>query len=122
VEIDGRLLVDGGLAANTPVTQAVALGADVVYVLPTVDDAPGGRPRSAPGVSFQSVAHLLGHASASEVRANAGRCTLYVVPPPGSIGVSPFDFTHSRELIALGRDRTRAWLADRQPVPADLGA
>jgi NTE family protein len=120
VEINGRVLVDGGLAANSPVSQAVDLGADVVYLLPTVDDGPGGRPKSAVGVALQSVAHLMGHASLAEIRANASRCTLYVVPPPRSIGVGPFDFSHSRELIELGRSSAQAWLASRQPVPSNL--
>jgi NTE family protein len=120
VQINGRWLVDGGLVANTPVSQAVDLGADVVYLLPTVGDEPGGRPRGALGVSFQSVSHVLGHASLGEIRANASRCSLYVVPPPASIGVSPFDFSHSRELIDLARKRTREWVASRQPVPASL--
>jgi len=32
---DGRILVDGGLADNAAISQAVALGADRVFVLPT---------------------------------------------------------------------------------------
>lgn len=120
VEINGRLLVDGGLAANTPVSQAIDLGADVVYLLPTVSDTPGAKAKSAAGVAFQSMAHLLGNASLSEIRVNASRCTLYVVPPPPSIGVSPFDFRHSRELMDRARDTTQAWLASREPVPAEL--
>jgi NTE family protein len=116
VEIEGRLLVDGGLAANTPVSQAVALGADVVYLLPTVSSERGVRPKSALGVSFQSFTHLLGHASQSEIQANASRCALYVVPAPASIGVSPLDFRHSRELMDLGRSRTLSWIETRQPV------
>lgn len=120
VEINGRLLVDGGLAANTPVSQAVDLGADVVYLMPTISEEPGGRPKGAPSVVFQSMAHLLGNASRSEVRANASRCTLYIVPPPRSIGVAPFDFRHSRELIDLGRESTTKWISSRQPVPADV--
>lgn len=120
VEIDGRLLVDGGLAANTPVSQAIDLGADVVYLLPTESEEPGVRPRSALGVTFQSIAHLHGHASVSEIRANASRCNLYVVPPPASLGVSPFDFRQSRQLMDLGRERTEEWIATRRPISAEL--
>src|SRR5690606_19578829 len=45
VRIGDRDLVDGGVADNAAVSQAVALGADVIYVLPTgyacaLDDAP----------------------------------------------------------------------------------
>ena len=35
VRIAGRDLIDGGIADNAAVSQAVTLGADVVYVLPT---------------------------------------------------------------------------------------
>jgi NTE family protein len=35
VEVAGRLLMDGGVANNTPMTHALELGADEVYVLPT---------------------------------------------------------------------------------------
>src|SRR6266566_3301615 len=43
----GRLLVDGGIADNTPVSHAVALGARRIYVLPTQN--PGDRGLPAPG-------------------------------------------------------------------------
>ena len=118
VEIDGRLLVDGGLAGGWPVTEAVNLGADEVYFLPTDGSDAAHRPRNALGVSFQSIVHLLSHAAEDEIRANASRCTLYLVPAPDSIGVSPFDFRHSRQLMDLGRARTLAWMQTRQPVPA----
>jgi NTE family protein len=118
VEIGGRMLVDGGLAANTPISQAVELGADTVYVLPNVGTHSGGRPRSAPGVSFQAIAHLLGQADETEIAANAGRCHLFVVPPPGSGGISPFDFGHTRQLLDAGSHATRVWLDAGRPIPA----
>jgi NTE family protein len=39
VHIGGRGLIDGGLVTNTPIANAVALGAERVYVLPTMDRA-----------------------------------------------------------------------------------
>ena len=120
VEIDGRVLVDGGLSANSPITQTVDLGADEVYLLPTVGDEEVRPPRGAGGVFLLASAHLLGNASLTEIRSNASRCRLWVVPPPRSIGVSPFDFRRSRELMDLAKESTAAWLASRQPVPAGL--
>jgi len=35
VAIGGRELMDGGVVNNTPISHAVASGADVVWVLPT---------------------------------------------------------------------------------------
>jgi NTE family protein len=41
----GRLLADGGIADNTPVSHAVALGARRIYVLPTANPGDRGLPR-----------------------------------------------------------------------------
>jgi NTE family protein len=35
VDLDGRRLIDGGVVNNTPISHAIELGADQVYVLPT---------------------------------------------------------------------------------------
>jgi NTE family protein len=120
VQIGGRLLVDGGIAADTPITQAVLLGADIVYVLPTVGIQAGARPTRAPAIALQALAHLLGHASDNEIAANADRCTLYVIPALATRDISPFDFTHGRELMDAALISTRAWLTTAQPVGAVL--
>jgi len=116
VSIDGRLLVDGGVTSDTPVPEAVQLGADVIYVLPTVGVERGSRPRSAPGVALLALAHMLGHASDSEVAASAATTTVYVAPAPATGSISPFNFDHSEELMDTGFAATRAWLADPVPV------
>ncbi len=43
VRVDGRWLVDGGLAAGWPVIEALDLGADTVYLLTTATAPRGGR-------------------------------------------------------------------------------
>jgi NTE family protein len=124
VRVDGRLLVDGGVAADTPISQAVELGADTVYVLPTVSFSSDGQPRGAFGVALQAIAHLLGDASDSELQANAGRCELYVVPAAPTADLSPFNFNHTRELMDTGREMAQQWLPvamPMQPVPVAEG-
>jgi NTE family protein len=44
VDWEGRLLIDGGVVDNTPLSHAVALGAREIYVLPTGAPA-SSRPR-----------------------------------------------------------------------------
>lgn len=51
VEIDGRRLIDGGIAANTPVAVAHRLGAERIIVLPTGSVCAGRSGR----VIFRSV-------------------------------------------------------------------
>ncbi len=116
VKIGGRLLVDGGVAADTPITPAVEMGADTVFVLPTVSFSSDGQPSGAFGVAFQAIAHLLGNASDSEVHANAGRCELYVVPAAPTADLSPFNFDHTSDLMDTGREMTQQWLPVATPI------
>jgi NTE family protein len=116
VRIDGRLLVDGGIAADTPITQAVDLGADTVYVLPTVSFSSDGQPSGAFDVALQAIAHLLGNASDSELQANAARCKLYVVPAAPTADLSPFNFRRTRELMDTAREMARQWLPISTPI------
>jgi NTE family protein len=115
VALGGRLLVDGGIAADTPIGEAVSLGADEVYVLPTVGVEGGDRPTGAGGVALRAMAHVLGQASDSEVEANADRCRLFVVPPPPTSNISPFSFAQSAQLINSAHSITAHWL--RTAVP-----
>ena len=59
IELDGRFLMDGGVANNTPISHAVELGAERVYVLPTGHAcALEGAPGSALGMALHAVGLL----------------------------------------------------------------
>src|SRR4051794_30837748 len=56
VEIDGRAMFDGGVANNTPISQAVGLGADRIVVLPAgVSCALASPPRSALAIAVHAL-------------------------------------------------------------------
>jgi NTE family protein len=128
VELGGRWLVDGGLVANTPIDQAVAAGADRVYILPTIGEAPGDgndkgteRPARRGGaldVLLRSSALVLGHAADTDIAAWAGRCEVFVLPAPSVAGLSPFSFKAGARLMAEARDGASRWLPTARPVPA----
>jgi NTE family protein len=60
VTIDGRLLFDGGIANNTPISHAVALGAERVVVLPAVSRARSlSPPRAALAVAVHAISLLV---------------------------------------------------------------
>jgi len=123
VRIGRRLLVDGGISADTPIGTAVSLGADTVYVLPTVGVAPDAPRRpGAVGVALQAMAHVLGHQTETEVLAHAGRCRVYVLPVPPTSTLSPFSFAHTEPLMDQARALARAWLPTARPEPADRPA
>ncbi|TWP47575.1 patatin-like phospholipase family protein [Lentzea tibetensis] len=112
VLIDDRHLVDGGAVNNTPVSHAVALGADPVWVLPTgYACALPAPPSSALGMALQALTLLVNHRLALDVERYADAVTLRVVPTLCPLHTSPADFSQSRELIDRAREQTREWLA-----------
>jgi NTE family protein len=120
VEVDGRLLVDGGIAADTPIAQAVHLEADEVWVLATVADPPA-PPRSAPGMALQAIGALIGQIDELHVATWTGLLPVRVVPPPPTAVSSPIDLRDRGRLIDDARASTRSWLAaGANPAPAPL--
>src|SRR3954447_8301363 len=111
VEWDGRLLIDGGVLDNTPISHAIELGADEIYVLPT-----GGPceltepPRGALGMVVHATSLMVAHRFAHEALAHAGRPGLVILPPPCPIHVQPMDFGRVEELREHAEAEARAFL------------
>lgn len=139
VEVDGRLVFDGGVADNTPVSQAVALGADRIFVLPAgTACALEAPPRSALSTAVHALTLLIEQRLVHDVAAYHDQVELIVLPPLCPLSVSSLDFRHADQLIARARDASHRWLdsgahrrshperflslhthADRTPVPAN---
>ncbi len=121
VELDGMVLCDGGMAASGGISQAVALGADVVYLLPAGHACALKRvPPGALGAAVHALSLLIQRQLLLEVAHLAGRADLHVLPPLCPVTVSPLDFTRAEELIGRAYRATSAWLADggdRLPQP-----
>lgn len=118
VQVGAHLLMDGGVVNNTPISAAVAHGADVVYVLPTgYACALPGPPRSPIGMAMHAVTVAIQQRLISDVQALQDSVTLRVAPPLCPLAVSPVDFSHTAELVERARESTLRWL-DR-PATAD---
>lgn len=122
VRIDGRWLVDGSVASDTPVGPAVRSGADRVWVLPSIPSVPMARPRAALDVLLRSVSISLARDTANAVARWAKSCELYLVPAPLVPGVSAFNFARSRQLIDAAYRLTVTWLEDARPAGFPAGA
>jgi NTE family protein len=111
VRRDGRTLVDGGLADNAAVSQAVALGADRVYVLPTgyacALPAPPTRPLA---VAVQALSLLVQRRLIADVALYAERVDLVVLPPLCPLRISAVDFRHAAALSSRAHAAAAAWL------------
>jgi NTE family protein len=116
VRIDDRDLIDGGVADNAAISQAVALGADVVYVLPTgyacaLDDPPASALSSA----LHALTLLIEQRLILEVAHLAGQTDIRVLPPLCPLSVSSTDFHHGALLVERARRATERWLDEDGP-------
>jgi len=111
VRRDGRTLVDGGLADNAAISQAIALGADRIYVLPTgyacALPAPPTRPLA---VAVQALSLLVQRRLITDVALYADRVELVVLPPLCPLRISAIDFRHAAELARRAHATAASWL------------
>jgi NTE family protein len=111
VTVDGRRLMDGGVSDNTPISHAIELGADEVYVLPTgYACALHHAPRGALAMLLHATSLLTQQRLHLEIELYRDRAELVVLPPPCPHAVQPIDFSHAAELIERALDDSRAFL------------
>ncbi|MEQ8719062.1 MAG: patatin-like phospholipase family protein [Acidimicrobiales bacterium] len=112
VEIDGRTLVDGGLADNASIGTALVAGADDVWVLAAGWGCPVETGRGAVAAATSAALSLVHQRLALELAAlsPARRSQVRVLPSPCMAGRSPLDFSRSGDLMAAARRETAAWL------------
>lgn len=112
VDHEGRVLVDGGLANNTAVSQAVAAGADKIYVLPAgYACALPGPPRTPLAALAHAVSLLTHQRLVTDVGRYADATQLVVLPPPCPLDVSAANFARSRELVSRAHSGAAAALS-----------
>jgi NTE family protein len=111
VHLNGRYLIDGGVAHHSGVADAVELGATTIWLLPTGYPCAMSRPpRTAVGVALHALTLLIEQQLITEVTTWAPKVTVKVLPPLCPLSVSTADFTHAEELIGRARHATVAWL------------
>jgi len=109
VEIDGRLLVDGGIANNLPIDEARKLCGDVIIAV-NISTPPLKRSEitSALSVAGQLVNFLGLQTVQDQLKSMTSRDVL-IAPDLGNISAAKFD--RSRDAIRIGEEATRK-LAD----------
>lgn len=113
VEIDGRHLVDGGVANNAAVSEAVLAGADRIYVLPSgYACALEEPPTTTLSTAVQAITFLIEQRLILEVGHYADQVDIRVLPPLCPLKVSSADFRHARRLIERARDASGRWLQE----------
>jgi NTE family protein len=115
VEVDRRLLVDGGVLANVPIEQADLLGPSQIFVLPTTpDDLPvvGSNALVMIQRAMTMASRPVARAAFERVMS---RTPVHVLPVPSTAGqLSLVDFRATRRLINDAYQMATDWLRGRR--------
>ena len=125
VNIGGEALMDGAVAANTPVRLAAELGALRIIILPTgYACALKEPPNSAIGRSLHAITLMIAWQLIYELERLPGDIQVHLVPTLCPLAVSPFDFSKSKELIERAARSTQKWIEEdgltRRSLPQEL--
>jgi NTE family protein len=118
---EGRELMDGGVANNTPISHAVELGAREIYVLPTGHACSlGEAPTSSLGMALHALSLLTQRRLTDDIEKHELDAKLVVLPPPCPLAIAPIDFSHPDLLVERGYATACDFLdgggADRPPI------
>jgi NTE family protein len=125
VEIDGDALMDGAIAANTPMLLAVELGATRIIILPTgyacALDQP---PRRAVAKALHAITLMINWQLMHELQRIPEEIDVHIVPTLCPLAVSPFDFSSAKELIERSAASSTRWIEEggltRRARPQEL--
>jgi NTE family protein len=111
VDYDGRRLCDGGVVANVPMRQALAMGARSLVVL---DAAFPGHlsppPQTAADAVFYTVFVTMRTQAVLDAPIAAADAPVLYLPGPSLRRISPLDFTHTDALIKEAYPAARLFL------------
>jgi len=111
VEHEGRLLYDGGLVANVPMRQALAMGARSLVVLDCA--FPGklpGAPRTFAEVMMFTAMISMRNQAVLEAPLAASKVPVVYLPGPAPVRVNPLDFGHTEALAEEAYSAAREFL------------
>ncbi|WP_020630445.1 patatin-like phospholipase family protein [Amycolatopsis alba] len=108
-----RMLYDGGLVANVPMRQALAMGAKSLVVLDCA--FPGkmpGTPQTFAEVMMFTAMISMRNQAVLEAPIAASEVPVVYVPGPKPVRVSPLDFSHTTALTAEAYDAAKTYLGE----------
>ena len=127
VTIGGEALMDGAIAANTPLRLAAELGASRIVVLPTgYACALKEPPKGVIAKALHAITLLIAWQLMHELERIPDDVQVHLAPTLCPLDVSPYDFSASKELIARAVHDTTKWIEGggltRRARPQELSA
>lgn len=127
VRIGEKFLIDGGVASNTPIASAVALGATRVVVVPTgFGCACPKPPLGLVALALHTLNLMSMRQLVRDIELYASRASIHVVAPLCPLNASVFDFSQTDQLLQRAYQSTQTWIEEggliRTGVPDSLQA
>ena len=125
MNINGEALMDGAVAADTPVRLAADLGASRIIILPTgYACALKEPPKRAIARALHAITLMIAWQLIYELERMPEDIQVHLVPTLCPLAVSPFDFSKSTELIERAAQSTQKWIEEggltRRSLPQEL--
>jgi NTE family protein len=125
VHIEGEALMDGAIAANTPVRLAAELGASRIIILPTgYACALKEPPRTVIAKALHAITLMIAWQLMYELELLPKDIDVHLMPTLCPLAVSPFDFSASKELIERAAQSSKKWIEEgglaRRARPQEL--
>jgi NTE family protein len=113
VDIDGELMVDGGIVSNIPTAPAVTARPERTFILDVSRPLSNKVPQTPLGMMLQAFSITRNLQTQRDLEAASVLAGAVVIPRPDNDPAVAFDDTSkTRELIRAGYERTRRFLAD----------
>ena len=112
VTIDGRMLIDGGICNNAPISAAIERGAQRILLLPTgFACVPASLSPGAAARAMHAVNLLVARQLVNDIDRYADQAEICVVPSLCPLEASSYDYTVCASLIDRAASCTHDWIA-----------